>query len=89
MNLKSTAFLAVWGTAALAALPAPQDKATLDDPAPQVSRRVELWQPVAGERRFDDIGWVGDIFEARRLARKHNRPVFLFTHDGHMAVGRC
>jgi hypothetical protein len=89
MNLTPTAFLAVWGAAALATSPAAQEKPTLDDPAPRVRQRIQLWQPEAAERRFDDIGWVGDILQARRLAREHNRPVFLFTHDGHMAVGRC
>ncbi len=54
-----------------------------------VDSRVEAWQPTKTERRFDEIGWVTDIREAERLAKQHNRPVFLFTHDGHMAVGRC
>ena len=36
-----------------------------------------------------DIAWVDGIREALRLAKKHDRPVFLFTHDGHMDVGRC
>jgi hypothetical protein len=66
-----------------------QGKPLPDDPAPWVSQRVALWQPVAEERRFDEIGWASDLLEARRLAREHHRPVFLFTHDGHMAVGRC
>ena len=35
------------------------------------------------------IGWVKDIREALHLARENRRPVFLFTHDGHMAIGRC
>lgn len=59
------------------------------DPAAWVQQRVQRWQPTAAERRFDDIGWVPDILEARRLAEQHQRPIFLFTHDGHMAVGRC
>jgi hypothetical protein len=41
------------------------------------------------ERRFDQIGWTRDIFEAERLARANRRPVFLFTHDGRIATGRC
>ena len=88
MRITPAALLFLWGTAAAATPPA-QEKPTPEDPAPRVRARVRLWQPVAAERRFDEIGWVGDIFEARRLARLHNRPVFLFTHDGHMAVGRC
>ena len=55
----------------------------------RVERRVRRWQPTAEERRFDEIGWAGDIREAIRLARRLGRPVFLFTHDGHMNVGRC
>jgi hypothetical protein len=66
-----------------------QDESTLDDPAAWVTKRVRDWQPAPAERRFDDIGWAKDILEARRLAKEHHRPVFLFTHDGHMAVGRC
>ena len=54
-----------------------------------VEQRVRDWQPTAEERRFDAIGWAPSLREARRLAREHNRPVFLFTHDGHMAIGRC
>jgi hypothetical protein len=54
-----------------------------------VEKRVQEWQPTASERRFDEIGWAADIREARRLAREHNRPVFLFTHDGRMNLGRC
>jgi hypothetical protein len=66
-----------------------EEKSELSDPSAWVTKRVQLWQPVAAERRFDDIGWTRDILEARRLSVEHNRPVFLFTHDGHMAVGRC
>ncbi len=54
-----------------------------------VEQRVRDWQPTAEERRFDEIGWATDIREAIRLARRLGRPVFLFTHDGHMNVGRC
>jgi hypothetical protein len=54
-----------------------------------VDERVRAWQPTAAERRFDDIGWAKDIRVAEELARKHRRPVFLFTHDGHIQTGRC
>ncbi len=54
-----------------------------------VDRRVEQWQPTADERRFDEIGWSTSLVEAEKLAREHRRPVFLFTHDGKMNVGRC
>ena len=54
-----------------------------------VSKRVDEWQPKASERKFDQIGWLTDIRAGLELAKKHNRPMFLFTHDGRMAIGRC
>jgi hypothetical protein len=54
-----------------------------------VKKRVRDWQPTADERRFDDVGWVADIRAALKLAKEHDRPVFLFTHKGHIDVGRC
>jgi hypothetical protein len=68
-----------------------------DDPAPvadkdvtsYVDRRVEEWQPTTDEKRFDQIGWCTSLLQAEELARKHDRPIFLFTHDGKMQVGRC
>lgn len=59
-----------------------------DEPA-WVSRRVRDLQPNAVERKIDRIGWARDIRAAERLAREHNRPVFLFTLDGRMDTGRC
>ena len=54
-----------------------------------VRKRIAELQPKPEEKRFDEIGWAGDIREARRLAAQHRRPVFLFTHDGRMNIGRC
>ena len=54
-----------------------------------VRQRIQELQPTPGEKRFDEIGWTGGIREAERLARERHRAVFLFTHDGHMNVGRC
>jgi hypothetical protein len=54
-----------------------------------VRQRVAELQPRTEEKRFDEIGWAKDIREALRLAKQHNRPVFLFTHDGRMNIGRC
>lgn len=68
--------------AGAAALQAPRDPAW-------VEARVRELQPTAAERRFDEIGWSRDIRAAIRLAGRHRRPVFLFTHDGAMATGRC
>ena len=54
-----------------------------------VRQRIQELQPTSREKRFDEIGWAGGIREAERLARERHRAVFLFTHDGHMNVGRC
>lgn len=72
---------------ALLAIAAHVDSAELTFEAVQ-SRVAEL-QPRAEEKRFDEIGWAKDIRDAQRLAKEHNRPVFLFTHDGRMNIGRC
>lgn len=52
-------------------------------------KRVSEWQPKASERRFDEIGWVKDIRTARQLAQRSLRPVFIFTMDGRINIGRC
>ncbi len=54
-----------------------------------VEQRVREWQPTATERRWENIGWAKDLRDARRLSRAHGRPVFLFTHDGRLNIGRC
>ena len=54
-----------------------------------VEKRVDDWQPKASERKFDQIGWLRDIRAALALGKQSNRPIFLFTHDGRMAIGRC
>ena len=61
---------------------APLDESTID-------QRIRDWEPKAKEKRFDEIGWAADIRTAERLAREHHRPIFLFTHDGRMNIGRC
>jgi hypothetical protein len=67
-----------------------QDSRVADDAvAAWVAQRIKVWQPTADERRFDDIGWVADIRTALRLGKEHKRPIFLFTHDGRIAIGRC
>jgi hypothetical protein len=54
-----------------------------------IERRVAELQPTAKEKRFDEIGWANNLRSALQLARGHNRPVFLFTHDGRINTGRC
>jgi hypothetical protein len=55
----------------------------------QVDARVADWWPKPEEKRFDQIGWAADIRTARKLAAAHDRPVFLFTMDGRVNLGRC
>ena len=55
----------------------------------RIDKRVADWQPTRAERRFDDIGWAPDLCTALKASKAHDRPVFLFTHDGRMQVGRC
>ena len=82
------ALLLLGALSAGAAGPA-KEKVADADLVSRVTQRVHAWQPTAGERVFAEIAWVNGLREAQRLAKKHGRPVFLFTHDGHMAVGRC
>jgi hypothetical protein len=61
----------------------------LEEEPAWVSRRVKELQPTEAERRIDRVGWATSLLEAGKLAKQHNRPVFLFTHDGRMGNGRC
>lgn len=45
--------------------------------------------PSRDEKRFDEIGWAPSILAAEALARKTNRPMFLFTYNGKIDTGRC
>ncbi len=38
---------------------------------------------------FETIGWATDLQHAFEIAKEHDRPIFLFTLDGHMNNGRC
>jgi hypothetical protein len=66
----------------LMALPTARDASWID-------RRFGDWQPTVRERAWEEIGWAKDLRSAERLGRSANRPVFLFTHDGRLNVGRC
>lgn len=74
--------------ASVADRPAPVVPASGDVSA-WVDQKVAVCAPKPQERRFDQTGWLSDIRSALALAEKHNRPVFLFTHDGRMGLGRC
>ena len=79
MRVALTVIALIWAAAAFAA--------EMDFDA--VRKRIAEIEPRAEEKRFDEIGWATEIREARRLAAQHQRPVFLFTHDGRMNIGRC
>jgi RNA polymerase sigma factor (sigma-70 family) len=51
--------------------------------------RLQALQPTPAERRIDEIGWARDVREGLRLANEHNRPLFLFNHEGQIGTGRC
>ena len=77
-----------------AAADAVQKPATVPPPPPGdtaawVDKKVGECAPKPDERRFDRTGWLTAIRPALELAKQHNRPVFLFTHDGRIGLGRC
>jgi RNA polymerase sigma factor (sigma-70 family) len=57
--------------------------------AASVERHVDDWLPTKEERRIDEVGWASDLRSAQQLAKQHGRPVFLLTHGGNVAIGRC
>ena len=65
------------------------DPSVTPRPFSWIEERIQALQPTAREKRFDEIGWASDIRSTEKLARENNRPVFLFTHDGRMNIGRC
>jgi len=74
----------------LAALPALAEPSKSDaDVHKWLDEHIAAVQPTAAEKHFDEIGWSTQILAAEALAKQHSRPVFLFTHKGHIAVGRC
>ena len=79
------AFTMTGAMAALFAAAMPDDNHLVD----WVEKQVRELQPSRAERRIDEVGWANGILEAERLARTHNRPVFLFTYDGRIETGRC
>ena len=73
---------ALFAALAVAAAPAGLDSVAVD-------RRAADWQPSAQERQWEQIGWAGGLKTALETAKSSGRPVFLFTHDGRISIGRC
>ena len=87
MRLHMTLFVTCF--AALAAAPAEKLPADAKDVPAWVDARVKERQLSEADRKFDAVGWSRTVIDAQKLAKEHNRPVFLFTHDGRMNLGRC
>ena len=83
------AAVAVVGWSAAIASTAPNTHAAGGRDAAWVAQRVKEWQATEFENRWQTIGWADSILYAERLAKDRKRPVFLFTHDGRLNVGRC
>jgi hypothetical protein len=82
--------LAVFALLAMFAFPVLFATASSDEEvASWVRDQVKALQPTPEDKRFDEIGWAKSIVQAEKLAHQHNRPVFLFTHNGSIGTGRC
>ncbi|MBI1792067.1 MAG: hypothetical protein HYR60_31460 [Acidobacteria bacterium] len=81
----------------LVAVPASAADAGVPNPKPVsdaklvefVERQAVAWLPASHEKRIDEIGWAPSLVAAKELARRSQRPVFVFTHDGRVSTGRC
>ena len=69
----------------------PAELSTSFDPfdISSIHQKAEACRATTDERKFDRIGWATRILDAEKIAREHNRPIFLFTHDGRISTGRC
>lgn len=54
-----------------------------------VDKRIQQMNARFVRGRYETIGWASGIGHALDVAKQHQRPVFLFTLDGHMNSGRC
>ena len=55
----------------------------------RIDKSLERMRPTKDERKFDLIAWAPSLRDAIAAAKATKRPVFLFTHDGHINTGRC
>jgi hypothetical protein len=83
------AVLAVFSPSLIRATDAGSNDRDNDKDVPAwVRAKVESMQPTPEDRKFDEIGWTNSIVEAEKLARENHRPVFLFTQNGRIEIGR-
>lgn len=55
----------------------------------KIDKRLDKMRSSKEERKFDLIGWAPSLRDAVSAAKTSKRPVFLFTHDGYINIGRC
>ena len=55
----------------------------------KIDKRIERMRPTKDERKFDLIAWAPSLRDAIAAANASKRPIFMFTHDGHINIGRC
>ena|SRR5690242_16995023 len=67
----------------------PLSAASTDAWTARIDKRLERMRPTKDERKFDLIAWAPSLRDAIAASRATKRPVFLFTHDGHINTGRC
>jgi hypothetical protein len=80
-RLRKAAALLALGLAVSLVSAAERDEAWLRQRVKRVKDRdTSAWRKVP---------WAPSLLEARRVAAKERRPVFLFTLDGNMDTGRC
>jgi hypothetical protein len=72
---------------AVTSLPLPAESG--ESWAGKIDKRIERMRPTKDERKFDLIAWAPSLRDAVAAAKASKRPVFLFTHDGHINIGRC
>ena len=75
--------------AAAIPLPAAEKEPADADVRGWTDAKIDEWKPTAAERRFDEIGWADSLTAAGELSAESARPVFLFTLDGRIEIGRC
>ncbi len=52
-------------------------------PARQFDALHALIKPQAAEQKWEQIPWLADLWEARKLAAEQGKPILLWEMDGH------
>jgi len=100
LGLLLVANLGLWllpGPPAPAATVSAASPALVGRPPPPAPSRSEAYirarcralQATPEESRWQRIGWCQDVRQGLRLARRHQRPMLLWSVDGGGDTGRC